>query len=311
MIFGRKGTRDGAPDADERARPRPLAVLANGRSGGTIFLEALSRHPEVIVCPRWPHEQRPATYVAFARASLRIVPEGATEPFEPAKSVYENGRSPFSSREQELERDYQDAVLARLDEAARAGVRDFYRRLARAQGKPGALAFAEKVYVGLMVEFARQWPDARLLLLVRDPRDCVVSAADFFYREGEARSPAKPRPLALAEVLEGRYAQAWTRLPERVAAARAAGLDVHLVRYESLLRETEATLAGVARLAGLAESGVAAMAAALREEPQRKGHLTAASPAESIGRWRRELEPELQAQIESALGPTARALGYA
>ena len=299
MIFGRKDAR-GAADAAEL---KPLAVLALGRSGGTILLEALSRHPELVVCPRWPHEQRPATYVCLARASLRLVPEGEPAGREPAKSVYENGRSPFSSREPELERDYGDAVLARLDAAARAGVSDFYRRLAATQGKPAARAFAEKVYVNLMVEFARQWPDACLLLLVRDPRDALLSASDFFSR-------VATRPQALKEQLEGRYGQAWTRLPAQLDAARAAGLAVHVARYEELIAAPERALAQVAERAGVAADGVAAMAAALREEPRRQGHLTSPSPRESVGRWRRDLDAASRAQLEQALAPCARALGY-
>jgi len=299
VIFGRKGPR---PAADTAAL-RPLAVLTHGRSGGTILLEALSRHPELVVCPRWPHEQRPATYVCFARASLRLVPEGEPAGPEPAKSVYENGRSPFSSREPELERDYGDAVLARLDAAARAGVSDFYRRLAATLGKPAVRVFAEKVYVNLMVEFARQWPRACLVLLVRDPRDALLSASDFFQREAA-------RPQALTELLEGRFGQAWQRLPARLAAARAAGLTVHLARYEELIAAPERTLTQVAEWAQVSADGVAAMAAALREAPKRQGHVTSASPQESVGRWRRDLDAPLRAQLEQALAPCVRALGY-
>ncbi len=53
-----------------------------------------------------------------------------------------------------------------------------------------------------------------------------------------------------------------------------------------------------------------AMAAAFREAPQRKSHLTSASPSESVGRWKRELEPSLRAQLEAALTPCVNALGY-
>lgn len=308
MIFGRKETR-GAADATDVAGLTPVAVLALGRSGGTILVEALARHPELVACPRWPHEQRPATFVALARASLRLVPEGEPPGHEPAKSVYENGRSPFSSREPELERDYGEAVLARLDAAARAGVSDFYRRLATRLGKPAVRAFAEKVYVNLMVEFARQWPDARLLLLVRDPRDALLSAAGFFGREKE--EPAtRPRAQALAELIDGRYGQAWLRLPSKLEAARAAGLDVQVARYEELVAAPERTLATLAGRAGLSADGVAAMAAAFREEPQRPGHLTSASPRESVGRWRRELDAASRARLEQALAPCVRALGY-
>ncbi len=307
MIFGRKGN---PPATESLEALRPLAVLANGRSGGTILLEALSRHPELVVCPRWPHEQRPATYVAFAHASLRLVEAVEPSGHEPAKSVYENGRSPFSSREEELERDYAESVLAPLAAAARAGVSDFYRRLARSLGKAAVRGFAEKVYVNLMVEFARQWPNACMLLLVRDPRDAVVSASDFFYREGDGAAPRAGRSQALAELLAGNYGQAWTRLPARLDAARAAGVTVHIVRYEELLTATEAALTQVAQWAGLSVDGVAAMASAFREEPQRKSHLTSESPQASIGRWRRDLDAPLRAELEQALRPAARALGY-
>jgi hypothetical protein len=40
------------------------------------------------------------------------------------------------------------------------------------------------------------------------------------------------------------------------------------------------------------------------------GHRTVPDPADSIGRWRTDLSPELQSACEEALGPALRSFGY-
>lgn len=52
------------------------------------------------------------------------------------------------------------------------------------------------------------------------------------------------------------------------------------------------------------------MASAIHEPPRRPGHLTSASPQDSIGRWRRDLASSQQEHLEQLPGSCARALGY-
>jgi hypothetical protein len=50
--------------------------------------------------------------------------------------------------------------------------------------------------------------------------------------------------------------------------------------------------------------------AAGRRLPRMDEHRTSADFASSIGRWRRDLDPELAAACEQAVGPALEAWGY-
>jgi hypothetical protein len=47
-----------------------------------------------------------------------------------------------------------------------------------------------------------------------------------------------------------------------------------------------------------------------KDERERRRHLTSASPQESIGRWRREMPPEVQAIFATELGEELDSLGF-
>jgi hypothetical protein len=314
MLFRRKAA---APPAMGRGALLPLPVCGLGRSGGTLFLEALSRHPEIVVCPRWPHEQRPAAFLAVARGRLRLRDEAARNGApDPPPCEYKNGRSPFSSREADLERDYAEAALARVDAAMRDGITEFYARLAARLAKPAPRRFAEKVEPCQLRDYVETFTGARVIALVRDPRDALVSTVDWFERRdgdaSERRTGPRPRCEALRELLASRWTRVWKEYPAALEWARRAGFEPHVVRYEELVRQPERTLEAIARFAGLtAPDGVALAAAAVREPPLRAQHLTSESVESSIGRWRRDLDGRAQAELGAAVREVVAAFGYA
>ena len=109
--------------------------------------------------------------------------------------------------------------------------------------------------------------------------------------------------------------------PEHVGKSIAALLRdwqarselVHVVRYEDLVATPIETLTGLLQYLGLdsEERTVDAMAAGASEvTPEMEWHRTADSSSRSIGRWRRDLSPELQAVAQAAFGPALEAFGY-
>jgi hypothetical protein len=87
----------------------------------------------------------------------------------------------------------------------------------------------------------------------------------------------------------------------------------HLVRYEELVADPERALGELLSYLGVDASAgtVTEVRARLADElPELGDHATSSAPEQSVGRWRGDLDPELVAECERALGPALEAFGY-
>jgi hypothetical protein len=148
----------------------------------------------------------------------------------------------------------------------------------------------------------------REVILVRDFRDMVASM--FAYnakrgREGFRRDSVTSDAEYVVKQVKGSVSG--------LAAAWSARRDrAHLVRYEDLIRDPEATVASLLRYLGLDESATGAMVSALvARAPETEWHRTTPDPGASIGRWRQDLAPEVRRACEEELASELRAFGYA
>jgi hypothetical protein len=133
---------------------------------------------------------------------------------------------------------------------------------------------------------------------VRDPRDYVCSARAYSRREDIARHyPHLDMPLRS-------HCEHW----RAVTAGILDSLRVEPIRYEVLLAHPRETVDSVLGRLGL-PADAACTEAVVREDIFR-WHATSASPAESVGRWRRELRPEELGEVEHVCGQMMARLGY-
>jgi hypothetical protein len=111
-----------------------------------------------------------------------------------------------------------------------------------------------------------------------------------------------------AEYVETAVANSARRLLRR---RRERGEEAHLVRYEDLIQEPAETLAGTMRYLGL-DAGEEAVAAVLERsgEESLDEHRTTGKVSESIGRWKRDLSPELAQVCAEVLDPVLVEFGY-
>ncbi len=189
------------PATRARARPMPVFLLGFPRSGTTMLEQVLAAHPQVRTT-----DERP--FLCQVRDSfVRTLPAGA--------SLAES--------------------LAAVDESVRARARaDYFALVEAAQpGSTRALVHVDKLPLNLL-ELAwipALFPDARLILALRDPRDACMSAfvqdfalneamIEFLTIEGAARFYAAVMAI-------------WTGLRGRI------GLPWIEVRYEDLVRDLE------------------------------------------------------------------------
>ena len=275
--------------AQERGgRLSPVIVTSTGRSGSSLLMGRLARHPEMLVARSHPHELKLLSYYGLALNTL-VSDADRTRSSDPetmlaAKSRFFVGFNPYNDAE-----DARDPLVAPFWTTAGPDIlRDcfasltqaYYERIAAQTDKPAARFFAEKVGTSDLVRQATHFMFGELseILLVRDPRDVICSSRSFWKRgfEESVRS------------LRGQYG-----VMSRPRAER--GLRQLVVRYEDLLTRPKAVMADVYRFLGA--SIVDTEVETAQERAIFQTHGTSASPAATVGRWRVELTEE---QVEVA-----------
>lgn len=146
----------------------------------------------------------------------------------------------------------------------------------------------------------KELPGARTVVLLRDPRDTFASIEAFNRLREEDGSEGLP---ATRDRLHAVIARHRERLRWIVGVLESQ--EAPVVRYEELVRDLPAV---ARRLEGWFEISLDP-AAALTDRTLRRRHVTAGSPEDSIGRWRRELDPEVAELFSRELAPELAAVG--
>ncbi|MGH2614511.1 MAG: sulfotransferase family protein, partial [Thermomicrobiales bacterium] len=299
-------------------RLQPLLVNSLGRTGTTLLMRMLAAHPAVVAYARPPYEARGGKYWLHVLKTLSAPTDARKRVGAPMEFHLEPlavGGNPFYSAAfaawPEVEAWSGSAYVEELAAFCQRSIDGWYLATAAAQGQAvePLVYFAEKhfpdVYPRLMREL---YPAARELFLVRDFRDMVASMRSYNERKGFddfGRNKAGSDEEWLAYLRQ-------TFLVLR-NAWRDRGEPRSLVRYEDLVRDAAGTLRPLLDALGLdanANIMAAMIAAAAPGAPELRGHGTTASPQASIGRWRNDLSPEMQATVQEAFGDLLREFGY-
>jgi hypothetical protein len=271
--------------------PAPLQVVALGRSGTTLLMTLLSRHPEIVVAKPFPYEIRASRY--WIHALQRLL-----EPAELLQSAHTDtfwlnswwvGLNPFfdSRRSKFFENEY-GSIAGRLVADSLTG---FYQNEAAAQRKDGVRYFAEKQLPDdISLWTAEAFVGARRIFLVRDPRDMFASMRAF---------NAKRQAPAFGEEATGNDDEWVGLLAEQVrrvtAQWRASGADAWLVRYEDIVSRPVDALAELLRFLDVDHAAkTIERVLAIEDDDESRYHRTTQTAEASIGRWKSDLPIELQ-----------------
>jgi hypothetical protein len=302
----------------QETRYRPLILTTIGRSGSTWLTWLLGRQPEIVDYRSFEYESKVAPYFAEVLRTLtrplsyyqpirgEIDRGGWWMGYEPDEALfwYSSHDSIDEWLGSEYVEDLIDFFTGRVDA--------LFGRLAHATGKEDARYVIEKMPPGYFGQrmMAEMLPGTRELILVRDFRD--VAASIFAFGEKRGRRwfggySAHDDEQIIREPLRmevERLLQSWR---ERRDGA-------FLVRYEDLVLRPEETLRGVLSYLGLDTPPPdvdGALADAARIDGDMHGaHITSPTAMGSIGRWRRDLTPDLQRACEEVLGEGLAAFGY-
>jgi hypothetical protein len=281
----------------------PLLVTAAGRSGSTLLMQRLARHPGIVIADRYPFEIKLISYYSRAYQVL-ISGEDRKRSSNPGTIVddpYFIGFNPYNrpgyfaiAKDRRIMADFfERKVPQTLADAFGQLLLGYYGVLAADQGKAGARFFAEKASPNETVRqgarlFSR---GARELLLIRDPRDIICSANAFWKVSRELG------PVELAEELR--------RLQ---AAYDDNSDDTMLVRYEDLVTRSAEIIAAIHHFLGLPASSD--LTNVPEDEALFSRHATSATPADSIGRWKTDMSRNEISICEREFGGFLARFGY-
>ena len=292
----------------------PILLDHRGRDGSTLMMRLLRTSPAVAVPGPYPYEKK---YFAYLWRWSRLLERRdksewwtyidlTSLTFENMKSLM--GPPPWSS---DLIHDADRSMSRHMFDEAWS---EFSRRAteqARAEhGDPSANVryYAEKHQDTRLIDVGAL-PAVRVLVLVRDPRDMFVSFNAFdAKRRNEGRAEFEAARPAPGESEDERVRRFIDRERERmrwISGLDPAG-EIPVIRYEDLVTD----LPGQARRLEEWLSVSLNPAAAAADAKLRDRHVSAATPEASVGRWRKELEPDVAERLNRELGAELEALGY-
>ena len=197
--------------------------------------------------------------------------------------------------------------LARLDPAEAQEQREVYWAAVRGFGvEPRGRVFIDKMPLAtvLLPVISKLFPGARVLFAVRDPRDVVLSC----FRRRFGMNAAMYQLLSLDGAAA--YYDAVMRLGETYR--RLLNQPEHMVRYESMVEDFEATARSACEFVGLEwrpeMADIAATARARAIATPSAAQLARGLNREGAGAWRRYRMP--MAPVLPALEPWVKRFGY-
>jgi len=284
----------------------PLFLTHMPRSGSTMCMALLHRHPSIVVAERYPFEVKPATY--YARAARLLTEPGNHEtsasPTEFTRSSVHLGFNPFNHlsfdsvfRDGQLRDDFFERSSRKaLFDVFRSLSTDYYRHLAADQMKYAARYYAEKCEAqgSTRNSIMTLFPNASEILLIRDPRDVLCSTLSYF-----KQSTGEDWVRNLQNGCE--------TIRQIVSEQRKRTL---VVKYEALVFDQLATLKTLARFLDIVDVDCAWSDGPILDSKIFKEHATTGSPEESVGRWKADLSGSQKEACAMAFSKFLLEFGY-
>lgn len=299
-------------------RLNPIIMTNLGRCGSTWLTALLGQHPNILVYQPFRYEPRVGSYWMEVFGSL-------SEPRSYLETIRgeiqdkhwwtgENRQAPWPllRKGERLEKYLTRTAVESLAALCQERIESFYDEVALEDGKSNPEYFAERYYGKSKFAMRVMWelyPKTREVIMIRDFRDMVCSMLAFnkktglaLFGRGEANSDEE-----YIRNISGSIAgllHSWKNRQDRA----------FLLRYEDLIGNPEKTFQSLAHYLGVdarLETVQEVFRRAIEFAPERQTrHKTTRAPNESIGRWRRDLDPALQAACADSFGEILDEFGY-
>src|SRR4051794_36969936 len=295
---------------------QPLLVDYFTRDGSTLVMRLLSTSPQIAMGADYPFEEK---YFAYLFRWAHLIektkwPQRMWNPQRLASLLHEGetpmmGAPPWKKRDlfmpAEGDEGFSDHVFnAAWKEFSRRATADTHKRLKRPDAE--VRYYAEKHLSTWRVDLDRL-PPVRVIALLRDPRDTYVSIMSFAEKReqtGQKRLMGRRPEESHDDWLQRHLDRQRDRLRWLRKAIDSGEMPV--IRYEDLVLRLEDVAERLEGILGVELDPAAAVA----DRKMRSKHVSAPTPEESLGRWRREMDPELAKRFNDELGPELEALGF-
>jgi hypothetical protein len=263
----------------------PIFLLGIGRSGTTFLMRLFASHPQIIAHEDYPLEFRPALFSLY--------------PNHPIIKNTASGHLRFDDDEVLLYGPLRKTGAITYDH-----VRKIYDSIATTYGKKPAY-FVEKSPIALDLNDIRShFPSARFIVLLRDPRDVILSVRAFDRRRGFHGFTEQSGDTDEQVVLK--YKEGYELLSK---LATTNGIDV--VRYEDIALSAERAMSAVFSSLCIESDPTVINACMIRAASMEDGrHRTTESLRASVERWRMEMPGHMKALFERHFASILSRLHY-
>jgi hypothetical protein len=292
---------------------QPAMITTMGRSGSTVLARVLEAHPQIVAYRPLEYEPRVSSYWI---EMMRTLAEPASYRLQivhgsgaPGWWLGADQGAPARRGDTEMLDWMGSAGVEALAGFCQSRIEAFYARHAEREGRADAVYFAEKFFLPHVGPLMRElYPGAREIVLVRDFRDMIASMLAYDAKRG-ARGLAAGNFRSEADFVRriGGSVERFLALWER------RGDGAHLLRYEDLIQNPQETIAALLDHLQL-EAGEQVrermVSTIFEDRPEVLLHRTTGARDASIGRWRTDLDEELQRTCHEVLGPALESFGY-
>lgn len=283
---------------ENRTSTAPFFILANPRSGSSLFRLMLNSHELITVPPEcgfavWLKDRY--FDADFSGTETRV--EFANDLYNARK--FETWgvtvEQVLQKIEPETHRTYPDVVLA------------IYEIYAENQGKaPRIFGDKNNFYVNHVPVITEIFPEARLIHLVRDGRDIAASFRELDQKKITSRY-APPSGRGIRSI-----AEEWVKTNNEIQ--KHATSSLMQVRYEDLVASPKSTIAEVCAFLSVPYSAAIESFYLHNDEPEEflqwKEKTRHDVMSTQVSRYRRDLNEQEIAQFEDVAGPMLAQYGY-
>jgi len=299
---------------------QPLMVSTLGRTGSSWFMWLLYQHAGIVTHNIFPYEVKHAAYWLnlfdilsqpsdrFTRAEREkfIANRDAVGP----NPYYYKANIESSANSELLAKWYREIGPRSLAKFCLEQIDSIYETLAEIQSDVDSVYFMEKLVPRNIPNLMwKLYSQPKEIFLIRDFRDTICSIGAFNKKRGFPSFGRETTPDE-GEWIRTTFGPSVNALLE---SWRQRGTNAYLVSYEDLMRTPDDVLGGVFDYLGLdrcSETISRVIDDARENEEFADQHQTAPTVADSVGRWRRELEPDIIDLCEEMLGEALQAFGY-
>lgn len=305
---------------------KPLIINSLGRSGTTWLMHLLAQHPNIATYKNYPYELPVIEHYVhnvLMNNVFESYPDQIPYPDLDVNDLFKlNRHRMYQTKEEPLKRYFRKQQIEELAYFCQEQIDKYIEQILNFQEQIGEGLENPVYFVEKLINPSRDteylsrllwelYPQGKEIILVRDFRDMFCSVLSFM----------KKRNLKICFGLDFQHAKTeeeYVKITkERINFIwdcwETRKHKAYLVRYEDLIEKPLPTLKKIFEYLNVdhdAEILQRVLHKASLRNAEMTDHITSSTVDASLGRWKKDLSPELQRLCNEAFKPALEAFGY-